>query len=74
MDNIYEPNEEICRQYILGVLEECFALSYKTSMTLEDIKNLPISRRKWFVNRLMKQLESESQPTSNNKRSTHIPQ
>jgi len=34
-------------------------LTYKTSMTFSDTCNMPISRRKWFVSRVIQQLEAE---------------
>jgi hypothetical protein len=58
---IYETNQKnLLKLYKSNVLEEIFLLVYKTSMTYEDVINLPISKRKWFVNRLTKQLEAEN--------------
>lgn len=57
----YEVNQKkILKLYKTNVLEEIFLLVYKTSMTYADVINLPISKRKWFVNRLIKQLEAEN--------------
>jgi len=58
---IYEANQKnLLKLYKTNVLEEIFLLVYKTSMTYEDVINLPISKRRWFVNRLTKQLEAEN--------------
>jgi hypothetical protein len=58
---IYEANQiKFLKLYKANVLEEIFMLVYKTSMTYTDVINLPISKRKWFVNRLIKQLEAEN--------------
>lgn len=40
-------------------MEEVFLLTYYTSMTFQDIYNLPISYRKWFITRLIKQKDDE---------------
>lgn len=61
-------NEEIDLKHLKKVkenfLEEIFILTYKTSMNFSDIWNMPISIRKWYVSRLLKQLELENQDNS----------
>jgi hypothetical protein len=57
----YEQNQKkFLRGFKENVLEEIFLLIYKTSMTYEEASNLPITKRKWFVNRLIKQIELEN--------------
>lgn len=57
-------SEEIDLQHLKKMkesfLEEIFLLTYKLSMNYSDVWNMSISKRKWFVSRLFKQLELES--------------
>ena len=59
----------------IAVLEEIFALTYTTSMTFADCWNMPISKRKWFIRRLIEQKNSESETVSGSipKPPSHIP-
>lgn len=60
----------------IAVLEEIFALTYTTSMTFADCWNMPISKRKWFIRRLIEQKNSENETMSGSipKPPSHIPQ
>jgi|TARA_R110000744_G_scaffold4638_1_gene16677 hypothetical protein len=42
-----------------GVYEQFFFLKYSGGWSFSEAYNLPIGLRKWFVERLIKQLESE---------------
>ncbi len=42
-----------------GVYESFFFLKYKGGWSLFELYNLPIGLRKWFTERLIKQLETE---------------
>jgi len=39
------------------MLEEIFQLQFHGKMCFTDIYNLPISRRKWFITRTIKEIE-----------------
>ena len=54
-----EINKEKLSEFKKSILEECFILVYKTSMTLADVWNLPVSYRKWFINRIIQQHNAE---------------
>ena len=41
------------------ILEEIFLLVYKTHINYTESYQLPVSYRKWFVNRLIKELTPE---------------
>ena len=42
-----------------GVYEQFFFLKYSGGWSFSEAYNLPIGLRKWFVERLLKQLEAE---------------
>jgi hypothetical protein len=44
-----------------NVYEQFFFLKYSGGWSLSEAYNLPIGLRKWFVERLLKQLESEKE-------------
>jgi hypothetical protein len=48
-------------EYIENVYEQFFFLQYKGGWSLSEIYNLPVGLRNWFVKRLVKQLEEESE-------------
>lgn len=61
-----------------NVYEQFFFLKYSGGWSLSEAYNLPVGLRKWFVERLMKQLEAEkeaieqaSKGSSNQRRQTH---
>jgi len=49
------------------VYEQFFSLKYYGGWSLFEAYNLPIQLRKWFVERLIKQLEMESESMKGNK-------
>jgi len=60
-----------------NVYEQFFFLKYSGGWSLSEAYNLPVGLRKWFVERLMKQLEAEkeaieqaSKGTGNQRRQT----
>ena len=46
-------------EYIQNVYEQFFFLQYSGGWSLTEAYNLPVGLRKWFVERLVKQLEDE---------------
>jgi hypothetical protein len=44
-----------------GVYEAFFFLKYKGGWSFTEAYSLPVGLRKWFVNRLIKQLETEAE-------------
>ena len=44
-----------------NIYEQFFFLKYSGGWSLAEAYNLPIGLRKWFVERLIKQLESEKE-------------
>ena len=61
-----------------NVYEQFFFLKYSGGWSLAAAYNLPVGLRKWFVERLMKQLEAEkeaieqaSKGSGNQRRQTH---
>lgn len=44
-----------------GVYEQFFFLKYSGGWSFAEAYNLPVGLRKWFVERLLKQLEAEAQ-------------
>ena len=47
--------------YIQNVYEEMFLLQYHMGWSFIEAYNLPVQIRKWFLNRLVKQLKDESE-------------
>ena len=61
-----------------NVYEQFFFLKYSGGWSLSEAYNLPVGLRKWFVERLIKQLEAEkeaidqaSSPSGNQKTQTY---
>ena len=48
-------------EYIQNVYEEIFLLQYHMGWAFIEAYNLPIQIRRWFLNRLIKQLKDESE-------------
>ena len=48
-------------EYNESVYEEFFFLKYYGGWSFSEAYNLPIKLRRWFVTRLMKQLEDEAE-------------
>ena len=51
--------------YMENVYEQFFFLKYSGGWSLAEAYNLPVGLRKWFVERLIKQLESEKEAIEN---------
>jgi hypothetical protein len=47
--------------YMENVYEQFFFLKYSGGWSFSEAYNLPVGLRKWFVERLLKQLEAEKQ-------------
>ena len=48
-------------EYIENIYEQFFFLKYSGGWSFSEAYNLPVGLRKWFVNRLIKQLEMEKE-------------
>lgn len=48
-------------EYIENVYEQFFFLKYSGGWSFSEAYNLPVGLRKWFVDRLVKQLEAEKE-------------
>jgi len=48
-----------------NIYEQFFFLKYSGGWSFSEAYNLPIGLRKWFVNRLIKQLEAEKEAIEN---------
>ncbi len=48
-------------EYIENVYEQFFFLKYSGGWSFSEAYNLPIGLRKWFVERLVKQIEMENE-------------
>ena len=46
-------------EYMENIYEQFFFLKYSGGWSFSEAYNLPVGLRKWFVERLVKQLESE---------------
>lgn len=46
-------------EYIENVYEQFFFLKYHGNWNLQELYNLPVGLRKWFVQRTLKQKEDE---------------
>tara|TARA_Y100000296_G_scaffold78764_1_gene101939 strand:- start:474 stop:665 length:192 start_codon:yes stop_codon:yes gene_type:complete len=57
--------KSIANTYIENVYETFFFLKYYGSWSFTEAYNLPIKLRQWFVQRLMKQLQSEKEQVDN---------
>tara|TARA_Y100001938_G_C8074664_1_gene425255 strand:+ start:1455 stop:1679 length:225 start_codon:yes stop_codon:yes gene_type:complete len=52
-----------------NVYEQFFFLKYSGGWSFSEAYNLPVGLRKWFVDRLIKQLEQENEAIENASRS-----
>jgi hypothetical protein len=52
-------------EYMESVYEAFFFLKYSGGWSFSEAYNLPIGLRKWFVERLLKQLEAEKDAIEN---------
>lgn len=52
-------------QYIQAVYEQFFFMKYSGGWSFAEAYNLPIGLRKWFFERLVKQLEAEKEAAEN---------
>ena len=50
----------LTHKYIEGVYNEMFELKYHGGFSIFESYNLPIKIRRWFINRLVKQFETEA--------------
>jgi len=48
-------------EYSENVYEQFFFLKYSGGWSFSEAYNLPVGLRRWFVNRLVKQLEAEKE-------------
>ena len=51
----------LTNEYIQNVYEQFFFLQYSGGWSLTEAYNLPVGLRKWFVERLIKQLKDEKE-------------
>ena len=51
----------LTNEYMESVYEQFFFLKYSGGWSFSEAYNLPIGLRKWFVERLVKQLEMEKE-------------
>ena len=51
----------LTNEYMESVYEQFFFLKYSGGWSFSEAYNLPLGLRKWFVERLMKQLEMEKE-------------
>ena len=63
-------------EYMENVYEQFFFLKYSGGWSFMESYNLPIGLRKWFVERLVRQLQMEKeaieQASSGNRSNTHV--
>ena len=52
-------------EYIENVYEQFFFLKYSGGWSFSEAYNLPVGLRKWFVERLLRQLEAEKEAMEN---------
>ena len=52
-------------EYMHNVYEQFFFLKYSGGWSFSEAYNLPVGLRKWFVERLVKQLEAEAEAIEN---------
>jgi len=48
-------------EYIESIYEQFFFLKYSGGWSFSEAYNLPVGLRKWFVQRLIKQIETENE-------------
>jgi hypothetical protein len=51
----------LTNEYMQNVYEQFFFLQYSGGWSLTEAYNLPVGLRKWFVERLIKQLKDEKE-------------
>ena len=51
----------LSNEYIAGVYEEFFLLKYHGNWSFMEAYSLPITIRRWFLQRLVKQVEKENE-------------
>ena len=51
----------LTEEYMENIYEQFFFLKYSGGWSFSEAYNLPVGLRKWFVDRLMKQLEAEKE-------------
>ena len=52
-------------EYMENIYEQFFFLKYSGGWSFSEAYNLPVGLRKWFVQRLVKQLEMEKEAIEN---------
>mgnify|MGYP003141654750 CR=1 FL=1 len=52
-------------EYMENIYEQFFFLKYSGGWSLTESYNLPIGLRKWFVERLLKQIKAENEAIEN---------
>lgn len=52
-------------EYMENIYEQFFFLKYSGGWSFSEAYNLPVGLRKWFVERLLKQLEDEKEAIEN---------
>lgn len=60
-------------KYIEATYENFFFLKYYGGWSFFEAYNLPIKIRKWFVERLIKQLKEEKEQLKNSRNKSRIP-
>jgi len=55
----------LTEEYMQNIYEQFFFLKYSGGWSFSEAYNLPVGLRKWFVERLLKQLEDEKEAIEN---------
>jgi len=55
----------LTEEYMENVYEQFFFLKYSGGWSFSEAYNLPVGLRKWFVERLLRQLEAEKEAMDN---------
>jgi len=58
----------LTNEYMENVYEQFFFLKYSGGWSFSEAYNLPLGLRKWFVERLVKQLETEREAIEKNQK------
>ena len=58
----------LTNEYMESVYEQFFFLKYSGGWSFSEAYNLPLGLRKWFVERLVKQLETEREAIEKNQK------
>ena len=61
-------------EYIENVYEQFFFLKYSGGWSFSEAYNLPVGLRKWFVQRLVRQLEAEKEAIEKGSKSGNVSQ